>query len=203
MRHEDILKQARIGGYAVVDGEKLSITAIDYGAGYGVGVSYGVGVIRASVWMHDDDITAILPPDDTDVERITDIEKVRVGDTEVTKYGNRYEVVEVDHHEDTQNARLYVKMSDGCGGWMRDRAFAYAERPKLHLPEIPKGIRGPLYFRDAEGNEVIYWRNEDDDVVPWMSSNPETVYADCWSDDGDMPDYITLPLTPCHLEADE
>jgi len=198
------MDQARISGYAVFEGKRLPIGMID-GTMDGVDKTIYTGVANHSDgWLDNEDITAILPPDDPDVERITDIEKVRVGDTEVTKDGNRYEVVEVDlPSKSARDASLCVMASDRLPYWMYDVAFAYAERPKLHLPEIRDYVMGPLFFKDAEGHEVVYWKSVEDDINPYMSSNPQAEYVDIWNGHGDMPDYITLPLTPCHLEADK
>ena len=191
MRHEDILDQARIGGYAVVNGEKLPISMLD-GVGRDSTMSIKTG------WLHDDDITAILPPDDPDVERITDITQVRVGDIEMITDGNRYEVVEVDANDFIQTLRVRVFGAD-C--WVDNHFFAYAERPKFHLPEIPDHVMGPLHFRDAEGREIVYWKVDEYDCFPWLSSKPQSECADCWGAGG-IPDYIALPLTPCQLEDD-
>jgi hypothetical protein len=88
---------------------------------------------------------------DEGMERITDIKQVCSGDIEVTKSGNRYEVIETDNTLDTLKLRVAIPESNDEYTWLHDSAFAYALRPKPKVPTEPG-----LYFDSVKDVWALY-----------------------------------------------
>jgi hypothetical protein len=64
------------------------------------------------------------------MERITDIKKVKPGDIEVAKSGNRYKVVRNESASDTFKLKVTASELGDSEMWLSDFEFAYALRPK-------------------------------------------------------------------------
>jgi hypothetical protein len=90
-------------------------------------------------------------PADDDMERITDIKQVCSGDIEVTKSGNRYEVIETDITPDTLKLRVAIPESNDEYTWLHNSAFAYALRPKPKVPTEPG-----LYMDNKKNVWLLY-----------------------------------------------
>ena len=96
------------------------------------------------------------------MERITDIKKVKPGDIEVTKSGNRYKVVVVDRLSGSLTLHVAIPELNGSNAWLHDSSFAYALRPNPKVPTEPG-----LYFDsekdvwelDSENNRILLRRN--------------------------------------------
>lgn len=100
-----------------------------------VRLSYGAG---EEPFLPIRGIDSIELLDDTEYERIDNIEDAHEGDIFVADDGNRYRVTSIDIDDmNADGARCFVRVNGAICGcfWISNRMFAYALRRKPKLPD--------------------------------------------------------------------
>lgn len=89
-------------------------------------------------------------------ERIRQIRSLKPGDIIVTTGGNRFPLIECNIHD--ERAELKILMDDGYTYDMDRKAFSYALRATLWLPDEPgmsTDVNGDLWLSDGQTVERI------------------------------------------------